>query len=51
LRQHGHDAEIAEGERSQFDVIADDRLVFSKQVEHRYPEVSEVLTSLTTDAR
>ena len=43
----GHEATIAEGLRSQFDVIADGRTVFSKQAEGRYPEVSEVLTLLT----
>jgi Rdx family len=34
------------GERSQFDVVADDRLLFSKQAEGRYPDNAEILTLL-----
>jgi Rdx family len=36
-------AEAIEGQTSQFDVIADGRLVFSKQQVDRFPEPGEVL--------
>ena len=38
-----HEAEIVEGAKSQFDVLADGKLVFSKQREGRFPEEDEVL--------
>ena len=41
-----HEAEIVEGAKSQFDVIADGRLVFSKQKEGRFPEVDEIISAL-----
>ena len=41
-----HSAEIVPGEKSQFDVIADGELVFSKQREGRYPEIAEILEAL-----
>jgi hypothetical protein len=34
------------GEQSQFDVVADSRLVFSKQREGRFPEPDEILAAL-----
>jgi predicted Rdx family selenoprotein len=34
------------GERSQFDVLADGRVLFSKQSEGRFPEESEILAQL-----
>jgi hypothetical protein len=34
------------GEHSQFDVIADGRLLFSKQREGRFPTVDEILADL-----
>jgi len=37
---------IVSGERSQFDVVGDDKLVFSKQREGRYPEADEILAAL-----
>ena len=37
---------MLEGEKSQFDVLADGRLVFSKQQVGRFPEEDEILTSL-----
>ena len=46
LNGTGHSAEMAAGEASQFDVIADDELVFSKQREGRFPELAEILQSL-----
>jgi selT/selW/selH-like putative selenoprotein len=37
-----HKAEIEEGGKGQFDVLADDQLVFSKQREGRFPEQTEI---------
>jgi predicted Rdx family selenoprotein len=37
---------VIEGEKSQFDVLADGRLLFSKQREGRFPEHDEVLALL-----
>jgi hypothetical protein len=36
-----------EGEKSQFDVLADGRLLFSKQREGRFPEEEEILAALS----
>ena len=46
LEKHGHQAAPVEGQRSQFDVIADGELVFSKQREHRFPEPDDILAKL-----
>ena len=46
LNGTGHTAEMAEGEKSQYDVLVDDALVFSKQQEGRFPELAEILASL-----
>ena len=46
LEGRGHDAQAVTGRRSQFDVFADGELVFSKQREHRFPELDEVLGAL-----
>jgi hypothetical protein len=46
LQQQGFEALPREGEKSQFDVVRDGELVFSKQAEHRYPTVDEVLERL-----
>jgi len=46
LGKQGHAAEALEGRRSQFDVVADGSVVFSKEREHRFPEVDEVLSAL-----
>ncbi len=43
----GHDAEMIAGEKSQYDVIADGELIFSKQVEGRWPELPEILGALS----
>jgi predicted Rdx family selenoprotein len=32
--------------KSQFDVVADGRLVFSKQTEGRFPEADEILAKI-----
>jgi hypothetical protein len=42
----GHIAEIAPGEKSQFDVLADGTLLFSKQERGRWPEPREVALAL-----
>jgi hypothetical protein len=41
-----HRAEVVPGEKSQFDVLADGKLIFSKQREGRFPEHEEILTAL-----
>jgi predicted Rdx family selenoprotein len=46
LETHGHNAEAVPGKKSQFDVVADGTLVFSKQAEGRYPDADEVLAKL-----
>lgn len=46
LQANGHDAEAVEGKKSQFDVVADGALVFSKQAEGRFPEHDDVLAKL-----
>ena len=46
LEKRGHDARAMEGVKSQFDVVADGELVFSKQQEHRFPEDDEILAKL-----
>jgi predicted Rdx family selenoprotein len=42
-----HDAEAVPGEKSQFDVVADGKLVFSKQREGRWPETGEIIQALS----
>jgi predicted Rdx family selenoprotein len=37
---------MQEGEKSQFDVLIDEELVFSKQREGRFPELAEILAAL-----
>ena len=37
-----HEAVAEEGAKGQYDVFADDKLIFSKQSEGRFPEHSEV---------
>ncbi len=46
LKRNGIDAAALEGEKSQYDVIADGELVFSKQAEGRFPEEDEILARL-----
>ena len=43
LNSHGIPAVIAEGRKSQFDVLADGELLFSKQQAGRFPEEAEIL--------
>jgi hypothetical protein len=47
LNEAGHTAHAHEGEKNQFDVIADGALVFSKQSEGHFPEPADVLSRLT----
>jgi predicted Rdx family selenoprotein len=42
-----HEAEAISGEKSQFDVVADGNLIFSKQKEGRFPEHDEVIRTLS----
>ena len=46
LNTVGHVAEMVEGEKSQYDVVADGSLVFSKQREGRFPDAAEVIAAL-----
>jgi len=46
LTEAGHEASIAEGAKSQYDVVADGSVVFSKQREGRFPEDDEILQAL-----
>jgi predicted Rdx family selenoprotein len=39
-------AEMVPGEESQFDVVVDGELLFSKRREGRFPEVEEILARL-----
>jgi hypothetical protein len=41
-----HTAEMVAGEKSQYDIYADDELVFSKQAERRWPELAEILAKI-----
>ena len=42
----GHDAEMVEGEKSQFDVVVDGETIWSKQQIGRYPERPDLLSKL-----
>ena len=46
LNDSGIPASISEGANSQFDVVSDGELVFSKQREGRFPEEDEILAAL-----
>jgi hypothetical protein len=48
LSGEGFDAEAISGSKSQYDVIADGVLVFSKAETGRFPEDGEVRAALTT---
>ena len=48
LNGNGIAASVVEGAKSQYDVLSDGELVFSKQREGRYPEEDEVLALLTS---
>jgi hypothetical protein len=46
LQDQGYDASVREGLKSQFDVVSDGKVVYSKQREHRFPDPGEVLSLL-----
>ena len=46
LNANGVPATIAAGQKSQFDVLADGELLFSKQQQGRFPEHDEILAVL-----
>ncbi len=46
LNGTAHSAEMAPGLKSQFDVLVDDELAFSKQREGRFPELADILSKL-----
>ena len=46
LKEQGHEAAALEGAHSQYDVIRDGELLFSKQREGRFPEDDEILAKL-----
>ena len=46
LNGSGISASVVEGAKSQFDVLSDGELVFSKQRVGRFPEEDEILTAL-----
>ena len=48
LNDNGIAASAVEGAKSQYDVISDGKLVFSKQREGRFPEDDEVLGLLAS---
>ncbi|MRG98354.1 hypothetical protein GF068_41540 [Polyangium spumosum] len=45
------DAKLEIGKPSQFDVLVDQKLIFSKQAEGRFPEIQEVLDAMSKLAR
>jgi hypothetical protein len=47
LQARGHAARDIPGEKSQFDVLDDGRLVFSKQQAGRFPAVDEIVAALS----
>jgi predicted Rdx family selenoprotein len=49
LAEQGHDATAVEGAKSQFDVVADGTLLFSKQRQGRFPEEDEVVAAPAAD--
>ena len=49
LRDRGFEAQALEGNKSQFDVVADDRLIFSKQAVGRFPEHDEIFAALEAE--
>jgi hypothetical protein len=47
LKEAGHDASIEEGSKGQYDVLAEGKLIFSKQAEGRFPQGDEVVALLS----
>jgi hypothetical protein len=48
LNRNGLEASIREGLKSQYDVVADGEVVFSKQAEGRWPDDGEVQRLLSS---
>jgi hypothetical protein len=46
LKAMGHDALALEGAHSQYDIVRDGEVLFSKQSEGRFPEDDEILAKL-----
>jgi hypothetical protein len=46
LNDAGHEASIEEGSKGQYDVLAGEKVVFSKQEQGRFPDGPEVLALL-----
>ena len=46
LNARGIEAEAFEGAKSQFDVVVDGDVAFSKQREGRFPELDEILAKV-----
>lgn len=46
IAKTGNTAESAPGKNSQYDILVDGTLVFSKQREGRWPELDEILAAL-----
>jgi predicted Rdx family selenoprotein len=42
LNEAGHEASIEEGEKGQYDLLADGKLLFSKQESGRFPQHDEI---------
>jgi len=45
--QTSHEAEAVSGEKSQYDVVADGQVIFSKQRAGRFPEPDEIIQALS----
>jgi predicted Rdx family selenoprotein len=41
---------VIPGEKSQFDIVADGKLIFSKQREGRWPQPDEITQALSADS-
>jgi len=46
LNEAGHVASAEEGAKGQYDVFADEELIFSKQEEGRFPDTAEIRATL-----
>ena len=45
-KARGIDAKLEKGSGGIFEVYADEKLLFSKHQEHRFPEADEIITEL-----
>ena len=45
-QQRGVEPTLTPGGGGEFEVTVDDRLVFSKRQEHRFPELDEILSQI-----